>query len=205
MPARKFNILAAVLALLAITAPAHAATIQWDLRGVTGFEENPAQTVTGFFDYNTTTQTFPYYYFSVSDNPLIQGGVGTFALTPSNSYIQSGGPNSIQIYNDCYSDDNAEILSLSPSGATASYDGTSGPLLLVSPSESEVAHLINIGDLLNIGGGRYVSLQEGGDTVLQGELVETAVTPLPPALPMFGAALLALVGFAAWQRRAARG
>ena len=112
MPVRKLTTLAAALALLTVTAPAHAATIQWDLSGVTNTPfSNSIATVTGFFDYNTTTQTFPTYGFSVTSSPLVTGGLGDFTLTPSTSYVSNiSGPNNLQIQNNGYSDANAEIL-----------------------------------------------------------------------------------------------
>lgn len=187
MPVRKLTTLAAALALLTVTAPAHAATIQWDLSGVTNTPfSNSIATVTGFFDYNTTTQTFPTYGFSVTSSPLVTGGLGDFTLTPSTSYVSNiSGPNNLQIQNNGYSDANAEILDL----GNVAFDGTAGAVLLLS--DAGVVHLINIDTIF----------PEGGDAALQGELVESAVTPLPPALPMFAAALFALTGFASWRSR----
>jgi hypothetical protein len=194
---------AITLTLLALISPAHAATIQWDLSGVTG-EILPAVTVTGFFDYDTIAKSVTNYSFTVNGPALGQGGLGSFTFTPSNSYIQGNGGNTSSIGGGIYNDGTtvANLENLLLGTVPGSFDGTSGSPLPVN--DGGVGRVTEIAVLVGnelLAPGSFVS------TPLEGEFIEASVSavPLPPTLPMFGAALFALAGFAAWSRRSARG
>jgi hypothetical protein len=72
---------ASMFALLTVAAPVHAATIQWNLSGVVP-PETVGVTVTGSFDFNTTSpccspSTFPNYDLTLTSN-----GKTVFKLHP---------------------------------------------------------------------------------------------------------------------------
>jgi hypothetical protein len=58
-----------VVTFLAAVAPAHAAIMQWNLSNVTG--DSGAETVTGFFDYNSTTDMLTSFSIQAS-GPISQ-------------------------------------------------------------------------------------------------------------------------------------
>jgi len=181
------TIAAAVFALLAFTATTHAATIQWDLSGVIG---EPGVTVTGFFDYNTTTNSFPNYSFSVTGLCCASAAFfNPFTLTSSNSYILGASNDGANFYINGATSTNFEVITLGTE--SGSFDGTSGSVLVLS--QSSVVARNAIGE---------------GQALLQGQLVEAPVSPapLPPALPLFATGILVLAGVAAVRksRRSAR-
>jgi hypothetical protein len=167
---------AAIFALLAVTAPLHAATIQWDLSGVTA----PGVTVTGFFDYDTvpccSAANFPDY------NLTLTGAGTTFTFTPFNSYLEETGSASLNVMNNGVTITNIEDLGLSSLGDF----GSTTPTLSLSNS------IFFIKD---------PRVQAEG--TLNGELIKAPVSPvpLPAAFPLFGSALAGLGGFGWLKRR----
>jgi hypothetical protein len=63
---------------------------------------------------------------------------------------------------------------------------------------------VNVANLSNLS---FAAFSWKGVSPISGtvKITDELATPLPDALPMFGAALLVLAGFAAWSRRAGRG
>jgi hypothetical protein len=157
----------AVFALLNLTAPAQAATIQWDLTNVV-VASDPAITLTGYFDYDTVTNSIPNtqspnYSITVYQNSVPQGNclpIGGCAVefeTTSTVLGGSGGP---------------------PIGnfllvGTAPFDGTVPVVPLASSS-------------------LFWFIAPYGMPVT-GSLTEVSSVPLPAALPLFCCAVLGLV------------
>jgi hypothetical protein len=83
------------------------------------------------------------------------------------------------------------------------YPGTQDYFTSFTPGGPALFNLeINTADIGNLNFADFVGATSGTVTVLS----ETMGTPLPDALPMFGAAMIALGGFAAWRsRRAGQG
>jgi hypothetical protein len=176
---------AAIFALLVLSAPARAATIQWNLSNITPVEA-VGVTVTGFFDFDTTApcclpSEMPSYAFRLTDN-----GSTIYNFIPSNSVFEDigGGGSSLEFVLE---NTGATITNIDTLYFTldAGLDGTLGPAL-------------------NLTGTNFATLFSSSKFglqyfQLQGQLVEAPISavPLPAALPLFGAALAALGG-AAW-------
>jgi len=179
---KKFCIAVAIFALLAVTAPVHATTIQWDLVNVTD-TEGDGLSFTGFFDFNGNG-------FSSNYSLTVSGWQPTpVTATPSNSALNLA------------SSQSSSGFALVPNGGGIVCCGDTG-VSVNGPLDGSVPALSIIS------GESYFYTAPGVWVPLEGSIQEASVsaTPLPPALPLFGSALLALAGFAAYRsRRDARG
>jgi hypothetical protein len=165
MPARKFIALAAALALLALTAPAHAALVDNDNGYPVEIETINLTyannfTLTGNLDIGLEAA---YRYTGDFLNVYQNGNL----VDPR--FIASSPPGTI--FADTYS-----II----------FPFNGGDPVYLTPYNISLDGMTAIGGTVNCD-------------------VNCSLTPLPDALPMFAAALLALAGFAAWSRRAGRG
>ena len=178
MPTRKF-IAAAVLALLALTAPAHAAYVS-NLDANVDLNFGPAQELTGNINLTLNTPYVaahlgPWQFsgdLSLNSTPLTDTFIEpAFRVgVPGTMAILSGGGGLVDfLVNTAYLSPNPTYLDF---GLGPVYDASF-----------------------------HYTATGGTVTVLS----ETLATPLPNALPLFGSALFALAGFAAWSRRVARG
>jgi hypothetical protein len=172
------RIFALTLALLAFTAPARAAIIQWNLENVHAVG-NPAVTVTGFFDFDTAppiplfTGQFSTYEFTVS-------GLGgpPFTLTRSNTGLvgEIFGDSSLRVSSDTVD----QQVQLDVGGLSTSifggFVGSNAPLI------SSFSYVVGNNEEFN----------------LQGSILD--VVPLPAALPLFGSGVMVLAGFAVRRR-----
>jgi hypothetical protein len=185
------TIAAAVIALLTVTAPADAATIQWDFSGITPFESVAPITITGIFDFDAASPCCLSSEIPDYNLTLVYNGSTIYNFTPSNSFFETEPPTFV-LENNGATITNLQSILFNPSNA-AELDGTLGSTINLSRT--------NLAALFTSAKYGFVDLQ------LQGQLVEAPVSavPLPPALPMFGAALLALGGFAWRSRRQQRG
>jgi hypothetical protein len=151
------TIAAAIFALLALTAPVCAATIQWNLDDVSATQD-PEENVSGFFDYNTTTNTFSNFTSFASSAP----NVYPFELSPQNFSSVSGSNSQFTASNSF------PVDSVTLSVATGGLRGTSGSILPLIISQSSFC--------CGIGGYTYT---------LQGSISDVSAVPVPAAFPLF--------------------
>ena len=192
------TIAAAVFALLTVTAPAHAATVTWDvdaaaLSGLPGIPPSPTWTVTGSFAFNPTLQTISDFNISAAGFPTIT----PFTLNPLNAQVTISNnlifqTTNINFQNTALGQDVFFQTSLTDFG------DTNQGVVCFQPGFQPCPRGVGLDQFSSVG------FDNGSRFFLQGAL--EVATPLPDTLPMFGAALLALGGFAAWRsRRAVRG
>jgi hypothetical protein len=201
----KRTIAAAVFALLTVTAPAHAAIIQWNLDNVAEIG-NPSVTFTGFFDYDTVANAGGGASpdFSIT---MLTGGSPDFTWSPSNSFgvfggsgegnaIFNTGTNSPAPLPFLFTGLNlvAEVPDVLVHGTPpyAFGDGSFSPLTLQNNTGGCLAH-----------GSCFYEGPAGQFAVgLQGSLTtaEVSPVPLPAALPLFSSGVIALAGLA-WRSR----
>ena len=169
-----------MLALLAFPAPAHAAFVS-ALDANLDLNSGSSTQLTGEIDLRwSPTPTWPNKF-----------GVNDYYITYSNLSL-----NGVPIVNtgippNALSDDGRTVAIFGGPDFLAVF-GLNTNYLPPDPTFSDFV-------LGGLGGGTTAT---GGTVTV---LSETLATPLPPALPLFGSALLALAGFAAWSRRSARG
>jgi hypothetical protein len=187
---------AAMFALLTLTAPVRAATITWylnaapEFQGLGQFPEFNGETITGFLDWNTVTNT-PTAWNFVGKGPTPFGGI-TFTCDPTCGAAIATNPHQQGL--------NLGNVALGI-GTISALDGPAHLLLLNSNSSLRLSHRSNVFGMPD-------------DVPIEAEIFGTLsdtppavpAVPLPPALPLFGSAVLGLAGFAAYRsRRAARG
>lgn len=163
-----------------IALPAQAAFVTWDVsaNSAAGYSHS---TVSGAFTYNTETHTFPDFSITVSSFPG-----SDFALNPSNA-VESYSPPAP------FSSLGAAFGFTQPQGLTDGVD-----ILLGAGDLNQTYGSLPItffSQIVAANGTPFFIPNIGG------EITEVSATPLPPALPLFGSALLALACFAAWSRR----
>jgi hypothetical protein len=159
---------AAVFALLNLTAPAQATTIQWDLTNVV-VASDPTITLTGYFDYDTVANSAPNtespnYNITVYESSLPLGNclpTGGCAMNfeTTNSVVGGSGEGTPT--------GNFLLVGADP------FDGTVSVITLASSSEF------------------WFVAPDG--MPFTGSLTEVSSVPLPAALPLFGCAVLGLV------------
>jgi hypothetical protein len=181
---------AAVFALLALTAPAHAATIQWNLGNVT----DGAGTVIGFFDYNTNTNTVTNWdIIDIESSPPPLDAFFTPQLSVGPCLFPFCGGGSIDFTTDL----------LVQVGGEPYFGDRQLSLDPLDPLDGSVTQ-VPLGSGSSLSGGPaefYVPILSGAYLV---DAEEVSAVPLPPALPMFGSAVIALAGFAAIRSRRTR-
>ncbi len=171
---KKFAVAAAV-ALLTLTGPAHAATIQWNLDNMAEVG-NPGVKFTGFFDYDTVTQNSPFWNISMS------GSDGSFNFVPPNSFAafangafgpQFGfGTNGIN-GNPVQGVPGVLQVIVILAGLGLPFDGSVSTIPLYSPASF----------LAEIHGGNVGHTTGESAGQLSGSLTEVSAVPLPAALP----------------------
>jgi hypothetical protein len=178
---------AAAAAFLTVTAPAHAALIQWNLDNVTE-QGNPSVTLTGFFDCDTVAN--------------VAAGLPT-GFSPNFSITELGGGPSLT-WSSLNSNSPFDFSSLGPR-FTFVGDGLTDGLgeLIIDPNNSFDGSV----PTLPLVAGSFLLAQDcsGGQCTnrdflpLAGSLTATDISavPLPAALPLFGSGVMMLAGFAA--------
>jgi hypothetical protein len=171
----------AILASLAVTTTARAATVQWNLDNVVnGYFGGGYETITGFFDYNTVSNSITYWNLQA-----VGGTVSTFTGVSGSiggpAFVENLGPPLDPSFSGSFGDySNPTPLALT--FGTGNLGGTSNILfvggLYYAPFP---ASFIAVGGSLDYGG-------------------EVSPVQLPATLPLFGTALLALAGLA-WRSR----
>jgi hypothetical protein len=170
------RIFAAVLfALLTVTAPAHSATLRWDVDAHDA-SGRPNRTVTGFFDYNSVLGQITNFNIAVAQFP-------TFTLNPTNAQVSIG---------------NALILGPQTTNIEFRNFALSETVFLQTAFLADFGQSNPRGYELDFFSD--ASSPDGGFN-LQGGL--ELATPLPAALPLFGSGMIALAGFAAYRSRRA--
>jgi hypothetical protein len=184
---------AALFALLTVTAPAKAALITWDVNavsisGIPGTPPANTWTVTGSFVFNSALQTITDFNISATGFP----DTTPFTLNPSDAQASIG-------TNFPLSPPETGIGFTQNGAPPQNYVGLSvnGLILpqLAEPNPTGIPLIIYSSVGFNTGSDTDSSFFLGGSLV--------SATPLPDALPMFGAALLAFMGFGAWRSRRA--
>jgi hypothetical protein len=178
---------ATIFVLLLVTLPARAATVQWNLDNVVnGYFGGGYETITGFFDYNTASNSITYWNLQA-----IGGTVSTFTGVSGSiggpAFVENLGPPSDPSFSGSFGNySNPDPLALT--FGTGNLDGTSNLLfvggLYYSPSvfvggpdSAPPSGFITVNGSLDYGG-------------------EVSPVPLPAALPLFGSGVIALTGLA---------
>jgi len=181
---KKFSLAAAVLALLAAADPAHAATIEWDLVNV---NNTSGIGLTGFFDYDTVANSGSAEWSPIANYSITETGVEptpfTFSSSTGSQLFAGLGGSEISLFQN----------------------GPSEPTFLPGDFGLAAAGLLSSLGTDTIMGGIVLPPSNSSEPDIFGSIEgrDVSAAPLPPALPMFGSALLALAGFAAWSRRRA--
>jgi hypothetical protein len=178
----KRTLAAVIFSLLAVTAPAHAATIEaLDLN----FSLELPANFFGPFTYLPTTLTGDLTATRV-DDPYIAAHVGQYQVGGSNFALGS-----------------YPLITLGLGGGA----GAAGHLELLGsvgspPVGVMIGFIFAIADVWNptIASFTLDGISPiGGDVVITNEVIDP--TPLPPALPLFGSSVIALAGLAYRKRR----
>ena len=180
----------ALITFAGMSSPADAVIVQWDLTDV-HVTDNPSITFAGFFDYDTVANAGSAGASPNWNITEFVGGVSSFVSSPSD-------PNDFGGFAfDSFSGPTFEAGSNPPSVPVFMALTLTGNL----PFDGSVSSIPLIGfngscDTSSFNDGGACS----GSVGVSGSLTEVSAVPLPPALPMFGAALIGLGGFA-WRRR----
>lgn len=180
---------AAMVALLALTAPAQATVIDGSFSGIMTSGPENSDLISGTFSYNTATFGYP---------PEGVDGEGEIYMGPvSASYTLNGATMS-------YPADPNGSIGILTNGLAQTFDLQAGGVYLTFAS----ANLLSQFDVLyaNSPNITFAGNNLGGTGTVDGtnfqlNSIDISPVPLPPALSMFGAAFLALASFAMWASR----
>ncbi len=176
---------AALFALLAVAAPAHAATLTWDVDASSFAPPPHGGTVNGFFVYDSTLQQITNFNITVAGPSFTP-----FSLNPTNAQVTIGNNLIFQTTNINFTDSALGEHVFFQTDLT-DFAAPNQGIVCFQPGFQPCPRGVSLDQFSSASGPGF----------LQGAL--EVATPLPASLPLFGSGVMMLAGFA-WRDRGRR-